>query len=88
MRRPLLAPGIAMACVVASASLLATTPPAAADTLRVIPVPTANAGLGRVTSLPDGTVFFQEADGGKFGYFGSAGTVAETALFGGAGPTR
>ena len=37
---------------------------------------------------PDGTVFFQEADGGKFGYFGSSGTVAETALFGGAGPDQ
>ena len=85
MRRRLLAPGIVLACVVGPASVVATAPPAAADTLRVIPVPTANAGLGRVTALPDGTVFFQETDGGRFGYFGPSGTVSETALFGSAG---
>jgi streptogramin lyase len=88
MRRRLLAPGIVLACVFAPASVLATAQPALADTLRVIPVPTANAGLGRVTALPDGTVFFQEADGNKFGYFGPSGTVAETALYGGAGPDQ
>ena len=85
MLRRILAPSIVLACALGSATVLATTEPAMADSLRVIPVPTANAGLGRVTSISDGTVFFVEGDAGKFGYVGPSGTVAETALFGGAG---
>ena len=83
MNRRLLGSSIVLACVFGPAAMLVSSPPAMADTLRVIPVPTANAGLGRVTALPDGTVFFQEVDAGKFGYFGPAGTVSETSLFGG-----
>ena len=88
MRRRFLAPSIVLACVLGPAAVLATAQPAAADTLRVIPVPTANAGLGRIAAFADGTVAFQEGDAGKFGYVGASGTVAETTLFGGAGPDQ
>jgi len=79
---------MAFACLVGAAAVLVPAQPAAADTVRVIPVPTPNAGLGRITTFPDGTVLFAEVDAGKFGYFGPSGIVSETALYGGAGPDQ
>jgi virginiamycin B lyase len=86
--RTFLATSAVLACALAPVSVLVTAPPAAADTIRVIPVPTPNANLGRVTSLPDGTVFFVEVDAGKFGYFGPSGIVSETDLPGTSGPDQ
>ena len=58
--------------------LTATAPADAAVT--VFPVPTSNAGLGRITTAPDGSMWFLEEDANKVGRITTAGQVQEFAL--------
>ena len=58
---------------------LATAAPASAAT-RVIPVPTASAGLGRIVGSPDGNVWFVESDANKVGRISPNGQLVEFPL--------
>lgn len=50
--------------------------PASADT-RVYPVPTSNAGLGRIVTAPNGNMWFTEARTNKVGMITPAGVITE-----------
>jgi virginiamycin B lyase len=52
-----------------------TTPAHAA--VSVFPVPTSNAGLGRIVTAPDGNMWFVEEDTNKIGRITPAGEIAE-----------
>jgi virginiamycin B lyase len=59
--------------------LAGAAPPASAGT-RVIPVPTSEAGLGRIVTAPDGTMWFTEEDANKVGRITPDGQITEFAF--------
>lgn len=81
MRRHLLAQVTSLALAVGSLALVstATAPPAAAGT-RVFPVPTSEAGLGRIVTAPDGSMWFTERDANKVGRITPTGQITEFAF--------
>ena len=60
-----------------------TPPPrrvAAAGDFQVFPVPTSAAGLGRITTAPNGDMWFVESDKNKVGRITTAGAISEYTL--------
>ena len=45
--------------------------------MSVVPVPTSNAGLGRITTAPDGSMWFVEENANKVGRITTAGQLQE-----------
>jgi virginiamycin B lyase len=70
---------VTLAAGVLTAVLSGAAPPASAATT-VIPVPTSNAGLGRIVTAPDGTMWFTEEDANKVGKVTPGGQVTEFAF--------
>lgn len=72
-----------LAALTLAAGLLAVVPglgsPALATT-QVIPVPTSAAGLGRIVTSPDGTMWFVEQDANKVGRITTGGQITEFEL--------
>jgi virginiamycin B lyase len=65
-----------LAAGVLTVVLSGAAPPASAGTT-VIPVPTSSAGLGRIVTAPDGTMWFTEEDANKVGKVTPGGQVTE-----------
>ncbi|MBC2932476.1 hypothetical protein [Nocardioides sp. zg-1228] len=63
--------------------LLVQAPAPASAAASVFPVPTSNAGLGRITTAPDGTMWFVMRDANKVGRITPGGAITEFPL----GPT-
>jgi virginiamycin B lyase len=59
-------------------AVVGTTPAHAA--VSVFPVATSNAGLGRITTAPDGSMWFLMSDANKVGRITTAGQIQEFAL--------
>lgn len=57
-----------------------TSSTAAQAAVTVYPVPTSNAGLGRIVTAPDGAMWFLMSDANKVGRITSAGQIQEFAL--------
>lgn len=68
-----------LALLVSPLLVVAGTPPAHAA-VSVIPVPTSNAGLGRITTAPDGSMWFVMSDANKVGRVTANGQLQEFAL--------
>lgn len=60
--------------------VLAGAAPPASSATRIIPVPTSDAGLGRIVTAPDGTMWFTEEDANKVGKITPAGQITEFAF--------
>lgn len=59
---------------------MVAAPPARAG-VTVFPVPTSNAGLGRITTGPDGTMWFVEKDAKRFGRITPSARITEWPLY-------
>ncbi|CAM3573097.1 Vgb family protein [Nocardioides zeicaulis] len=79
MTRALTARAAALALLASPLLVLTATAPADAA-VTVFPVPTSAAGLGRITTAPDGSMWFAEEDANKVGRITTAGQVQEFAL--------
>lgn len=64
----------------ASALLVTTGATPAEAAVTVFPVPTSNAGLGRITTAPDGSMWFVEEDANKVGRITPQGQITEFGL--------
>jgi virginiamycin B lyase len=71
---------LAALAVVVSPLLVVQAGAPAHAAVSVFPVPTSNAGLGRITTAPDGTMWFVEEDANKVGRITPGGQVTEYAL--------
>ncbi|NYE36734.1 virginiamycin B lyase [Nocardioides cavernae] len=69
----------ALALVVSPLLVLTGTAPAQAA-VSVFPVPTSSAGLGRITTAPDGSMWFLMGDANKVGRITTSGAIQEFAL--------
>ncbi|MDZ5664071.1 hypothetical protein SFC79_20010 [Nocardioides sp. S-58] len=69
----------ALALVVSPLLLVTGTAPAHAA-VSVFPVPTSNAELGRITTAPDGSMWFLMSDANKVGRITTSGQIQEFAL--------
>jgi virginiamycin B lyase len=69
----------AMALLVSPLLVVAGTSPAHAAA-NVFPVPTSSAGLGRITTAPDGSMWFLMQDANKVGRITTSGQIQEFAL--------
>lgn len=69
----------ALAASALTVVLAGAAPPATAGTT-IIPVPTSKAGLGRIVTAPDGTMWFTEEDANKVGKVTPSGQVTEFAF--------
>lgn len=79
MDRARLALLTALALVVSPLLVLTGTTSAQAA-VSVIPVPTSNAGLGRIATAPDGSMWFLMGDANKVGRITTSGAIQEFAL--------
>ncbi|MBS2939820.1 hypothetical protein KDN32_18930 [Nocardioides sp. J2M5] len=66
--------------LLASPLLVLTTTSPAQAAVTVYPVPTSSAGLGRITTAPDGTMWFVEEDTNKIGRITPGGQITEYGL--------
>ncbi len=66
--------------LLASPLLALTTASPAEAAVTVYPVPTSSAGLGRITTAPDGSMWFLEEDANKVGRITTSGHLQEFAL--------
>lgn len=69
----------ALALVVSPLLVVTSTTPAHAA-VNVFPVPTSNANLGRITTAPDGSMWFLERGANKVGRISTSGAIQEFAL--------
>lgn len=77
----LLARASALLSTAVVATVLAAVPTTVAHAATsVFPVPTSNAGLGRITTAPDGNMWFMMADVGKVGRITPSGQINEYPL--------
>lgn len=79
MTRARLALVAALALLLTPLSVVLTSAPAQAA-VTVFPVPTSAAGLGRITTAPDGSMWFLEQDANKVGRITASGQITEYAL--------
>ena len=70
--------GLTLAAVTVGVTVGSATPASAATT--VFPVPTSNAGLARITTAPDGSMWFVETNANKVGRITPAGQISEYTL--------
>lgn len=79
MTRARLALVAALALLLTPLSVVLTSAPAQAA-VTVFPVPTSNAGLGRIVTAPDGTMWFVETDRNQIGRITPSGQITEFPL--------